>query len=121
MVSGVVGVEAIRRLIDPPAVEGGPVLAVALVGVVVNIGAAWLLARANRTCLNVEGTHQHILTDLYGFIGTVVAGIVILATGWTRADAVASLVVVPLMLHAAWGRCATPDGCCWKLPPKAST
>ncbi|MBB2892039.1 cation diffusion facilitator family transporter [Flexivirga oryzae] len=83
VVSGVVGVEAIRRLINPPTVEGGPVLVVALVGVAVNIGAAWLLARANRTSLNVEGAYQHILTDLYGFIGTVIAGIVILVTGWT--------------------------------------
>ncbi|NNG40749.1 cation transporter [Flexivirga sp. ID2601S] len=103
VVSGVVGIEAIRRLINPPTVQGGPVLVVALVGVAVNIGAAWLLARANRTSLNVEGAYQHILTDLYGFIGTVIAGIVILVTGWTRADAVASLIVVALMLHAAWG------------------
>lgn len=103
VVAGIVGVEAIHRLLDPPPVEGGPVLVVALVGVIVNIGAAWLLARANRTSLNVEGAYQHIVTDLYGFIGTVIAGLVILLTGWTRADAIASLVVVVLMLHAGWG------------------
>lgn len=103
VVGGIVGVEAIRRLITPPPVDGGPVLAVALVGVAVNIAAAWLLARANRSSLNVEGAYQHILTDLYAFIGTVIAGIIIIFTGWTRADAVASLVVVALMLYAAWG------------------
>ncbi|WP_265445572.1 cation diffusion facilitator family transporter [Flexivirga meconopsidis] len=103
VVSGIVAFEAIRRLINPPEVEGGAVLIVALVGVAVNIGAAWLIARANRTSLNVEGAYQHILTDLYGFIGTVVAGIVILLTGWTRADPIASLIVVGLMLYAAWG------------------
>ncbi|MGH3282018.1 MAG: cation diffusion facilitator family transporter, partial [Trebonia sp.] len=59
-------------------------------------------AKGNRTSLNVQGAFRHMLTDLYGFIGTVIAGIVILAAGWTRADGVASLVVVALMLKAAW-------------------
>jgi cobalt-zinc-cadmium efflux system protein len=76
---------------------------VALVGVAVNVAAAWLLARANRSSLNVEGSFQHILTDLYGFIATVIAGVVIVLTGFGRADAIASLVVVALMLKAAWG------------------
>jgi cobalt-zinc-cadmium efflux system protein len=103
VVSGIVAFEAIRRLIHPPAVEGGPVLAVAMVGVAVNIAAAWVLGRANRSSLNVQGAFQHILTDLYGFLGTAAAGIVILTTGFTRADSIASLVVVALMLKAAWG------------------
>ncbi len=103
VVAGIIAVEAVRRLVHPPEVEGGIVLAVALVGVVVNIVAAWVLARANRSSLNVEGAYQHILTDLYGFIGTVVAGVVILVTGWTQADPIASLVVVALMLRAAYG------------------
>lgn len=103
VVAGIVGVEAVRRLVDPPAVEGGPVLTVAVAGVVVNVAVAWLVARANRSSLNVEGAYQHILTDLYGFIGTIVAGIVILLTGWARADAVASLLVCALMVHASWG------------------
>lgn len=102
VVAGILGVESVRRLVDPPAVEGGPVLAVALLGIVVNIAVAWLVARANRSSLNVEGAYQHILTDLYGFIGTAVAALVILLTGWTRADAIASLLVCLLMLHAAW-------------------
>ncbi|CAN5582334.1 cation diffusion facilitator family transporter [soil metagenome] len=103
VVSAVVTFEAVRRLLDPPPVEGGPVLVVALVGVGVNIAAAWVLAKANRTRLNVEGAFQHILTDLYGFVATVVAGLVIVLTGFRRADSIVSLVVVALMLHAAWG------------------
>ncbi|MDQ2836568.1 MAG: cation diffusion facilitator family transporter [Actinomycetota bacterium] len=103
VVSGIVGFEAIRRLIHPPTVQGGPVLIVALVGVVVNLVAVWVLAKANRSSLNVEGAYKHLLTDLYGFIGTVVAGIVILTTGYNRADAIASLIVVALMLKAANG------------------
>lgn len=103
VVGGIVGYEAVRRLIDPPPVEGGPVLVVALVGVAVNIVAAWVLAKANQSSLNVAGAYQHILTDLYGFIGTVIAGIVILLTGYSRADSIASLIVVALMVRAAWG------------------
>ncbi len=103
VVSAVVAIEAVRRLLEPPAVSGGPVLVVSLVGVVVNVIAAWVLAKANRSSLNVEGAYQHILTDAYGFIATFVAAVIILWTGFTRADAIASLVVVALMLHAATG------------------
>jgi len=69
----------------------------------INVLAAWVLAKANRSSLNVQGAYQHILTDLYGFLGTVLAAIVILTTGYARADAIASLLVVVLMLKAAWG------------------
>jgi cobalt-zinc-cadmium efflux system protein len=103
IVSALVVFEAVRRLIHPPTVAGGGVLVVALLGVGVNVVAAWVLARANRSSLNVEGAYRHIVTDLYGFLGTVVAGIVILTTGFDRADSIASLVVVGLMLTAAWG------------------
>ena len=94
--------EAISRLITPPAVEGRLVTGVAAVGVVVNVIAAWVLAKANRESLNVEGSFQHILTDLYAFLGTLVAGIVIIATGYTRADAIASLFVAVLMIRSGF-------------------
>ena len=103
VISGVVGVEAIQRLIHPTPVEGGLVLVVAVLGIAVNLVVAWILAQANRSSLNVEGAYRHILTDLYGFIGTVIAGLVIITTGFDRADSIASLVVVGLMLHAAYG------------------
>jgi cobalt-zinc-cadmium efflux system protein len=103
VVSGVVTIEALQRLVHPPATEGRPVLVVALVGIGVNLVATWVLGRASRSSLNIEGAFRHILTDLYGFIGTVLAGIVIIVTGFTRADAIASLFVVGLMVHAAWG------------------
>ncbi|GAA2003287.1 cation diffusion facilitator family transporter [Catenulispora subtropica] len=103
VLSAVLAFEAIRRLVSPPEVTGGLVLATALVGVAVNIAAAWSISKANRTSLNVEGAFQHILTDLYGFIATAIAGAVVLATGFARADAIASLVVVALMLKAGTG------------------
>ena len=93
--------EAIWRLITPPDVEGWLVTGVAGVGVIVNLAAAWVLARANRQNLNVEGSFQHILTDLYAFIGTFIAGLVIVFTGFSRADAIASLFVAILMIRSA--------------------
>jgi cobalt-zinc-cadmium efflux system protein len=94
--------ESIARLITPPAVAGVTVTVVAAVGVAVNIAAVWVLARANRRSLNVEGSYQHILTDLYAFLGTLVAGIVIILTGFDRADPIASLLVAALMFRSGY-------------------
>ena len=93
---------AVRRLISPLPAEGGVILVVALVGIGVNLVATWQLAGANRRSLNIEGSFQHILNDLYAFIATAIAGAVILATGWVRADPIAALLVAALMLRAAW-------------------
>jgi cobalt-zinc-cadmium efflux system protein len=100
----VLAYEAIARLVHPPAVKGGIVLAIAIVGVIVNLAATRVLASGSGPArsLNVEGSYRHILTDLYGFIATGVAAIVILTTGFDRADPIASLLIVCLMLHAAW-------------------
>jgi cobalt-zinc-cadmium efflux system protein len=101
LVSALITFEAVQRLIHPSTVHGGVLIVVASVGVVVNLAATLILSRANRTSLNMEGAYRHILTDLYGFIGTVVAGIIIVTTGFSRADSIASLVVVGLMVKAA--------------------
>ncbi|MFB7665392.1 cation diffusion facilitator family transporter [Kitasatospora sp. NPDC056138] len=103
VLSAWLGYEAIRRLIAPPEVAGSLVLVTALVGIVVNIAAAWCMSKANRSSLNVEGAFQHVLTDLYAFIATAVAGAVVLLTGFRQADAIASLIVVALMLKAGVG------------------
>jgi cobalt-zinc-cadmium efflux system protein len=94
--------EGITRLVTPPAVAGAAVLVVALIGIVVNLAATWTLSKANRQSMNVEGAYQHILTDLIAFIVTAIAGAVILATGFRRADGIASLVVAAVMLRAAY-------------------
>jgi cobalt-zinc-cadmium efflux system protein len=103
VLAGLIGIEAVRRLLSPPEVDGGLVLGVALAGVAVNVAATAMLARANRQSLNVEGSFQHLLTDLYAFIGTALAAAVILLTGFGRADAIASLLVAALMLRSAYG------------------
>ena len=93
---------AIRRLVSPPVVHGGVVLVVALAGIVVNLAATVVLARADRESLNVRGAFLHVATDLAAFIGTAVAGAIILATGWYRVDAIAGLLVAALMLRSSW-------------------
>lgn len=95
--------EGVRRLIDPPDAEGGVVLVVAIAGIIVNLIATSVLARANRGSLNVEGAFQHILTDLVSFIATAIAGATILLTGFERADGIAALFVAAIMLRAAYG------------------
>jgi cobalt-zinc-cadmium efflux system protein len=95
--------EGIRRLVDPPDVEGATVLAVAIAGIVVNLTATSVLAGADRRSLNVEGAFQHVLTDLFAFIATAVAGAVVLATGFARADGIAALLVAALMVRSGWG------------------
>jgi cobalt-zinc-cadmium efflux system protein len=102
VLAGLVVYGAVRRLVSPPPAHGGWILGVALVGIGVNLAATWQLAGANRQSLNVEGSFQHVLNDLYAFIATAVAGGIILATGWVRADPVAALFVAALMLRAAW-------------------
>jgi cobalt-zinc-cadmium efflux system protein len=93
---------AIRRLLNPVDVRGGLVLAVALAGIAVNLIAAALLARPSRESLNVRGAFLHVATDLAAFAGTAIAGGIILATGWNRADPVASLVVAGLIFWSSW-------------------
>jgi cobalt-zinc-cadmium efflux system protein len=101
--AALITIEAIRRLFDPPGVDGGLVLVAALAGIGVNLVVVSILARANRASLNIEGSYQHILTDLYSFIGTVVAAVAIILTGFDRADAIASLLVAGLMLRSSYG------------------
>ena len=101
-VAGIVTVEAVRRLVHPRAVGGTAVLVVAVVGVVVNVAASYVLSHGDRSSLNVEGAFQHILTDAAGFVATAIAGLIIITTGFRRADAIASLLVVLLMVRAAW-------------------
>ena len=74
-------VEAVRRLVHPPEVDGGAMALVAAVGILVNLCAAALLARADRRSLNIAGAFWHIVTDLVAFVATLVAGLVIYATG----------------------------------------
>jgi cobalt-zinc-cadmium efflux system protein len=98
-----IGIEGIRRLVEPPEVDGAAVLIVAIVGIMVNLVATWVLAGANRRSLNVEGAFQHVLNDLFAFIATAFAGAIILLTDFGRADGIAALLVAALMLYSGVG------------------
>jgi cobalt-zinc-cadmium efflux system protein len=100
VLAAVIAYEAIRRLFDPPDVHAWPVLVVALAGMAVNVAATWTLAGADRRSLNIESSFKHLLVDLYGFIGTAVAAVVILLTGFDRADPIVSLGVAALMVRS---------------------
>jgi cobalt-zinc-cadmium efflux system protein len=103
VIGALIAFEAIRRLIHPSQVTGTVVIAVACVGLVINVAATWSLSHADRESMNIKGAFQHVLTDSFAFAGTIAAGIVIDTTGYRRADSIASLVVVALMVRAAWG------------------
>ena len=94
--------EAGWRLADPVEVNAPLVGITAAVGIVVNLAVVALLARAQRRSLNLRGAYLHIATDLVAFVGTGVAALLIVLTGWDRFDPLASLFVAGLMLAAAW-------------------
>ena len=102
VVAAVVLVEAVRRLVDPLDVSGKPVVLTAAAGLAVNLVVTLVLSRADRSSINVAGALAHIVTDAYAFAATMVAGVLVIAFGWHRADPVASLVVVALMARASW-------------------
>jgi cobalt-zinc-cadmium efflux system protein len=102
VLAGVIAVEAVRRLLTVPDVEGGFVLVVGLVGACANVGAAAALGKAERRSLNVEGARVHVLTDLFASLAAATAGAVVLVTGFDRADAIASLLVAAVMLRSGW-------------------
>jgi cobalt-zinc-cadmium efflux system protein len=102
VVGAVIFAEAIRRLIDPPDVAGWPVVVTAAAGLAVNLVVTFVLSRADRRSINIAGAMAHIVTDAYAFAATIVAGVLVITLDWHRADPVASLVVVVLMVRAAW-------------------
>jgi cobalt-zinc-cadmium efflux system protein len=103
VLAGLILYGGIERIVSPPNPEGLVMLIVALVGAVVNLIATWQLSQANRANMNIEGSFQHILTDLVAFAFTAVAGAVILATGFREADGIAALAIAAIMLRAAYG------------------
>jgi cobalt-zinc-cadmium efflux system protein len=93
----VVSAAAVKRLLDPPPVQGGIVTWIALIGLFVNILAAWLLMRG-RGNLNVRAALLHVLGDLLGSVAALVSGVVILYTGWTAIDPILSLFIAGLII-----------------------
>jgi cobalt-zinc-cadmium efflux system protein len=97
-----IGLEAWQRVRAPERVNGGLLLGVAAVGFVANLGAALVLHRGHQHSLNQRGAYLHVLGDLLGSVGAVVAGVIILATGWLLADPLISVLIGVLVLASAW-------------------
>jgi cobalt-zinc-cadmium efflux system protein len=103
LISGWIIWEAVGRFRDPPDVLGGWMLAIAATGLVVNTASALILARSEHDSLNVRAAFRHVLADLLGSAGVIVAAVVILLTGWTTVDPLVSVAIALLILGSAWG------------------
>ncbi len=97
-----IAVEAIRRLFEPVGILGGPMLAVAVLGLAVNVLAFLILSGGSRESLNVRGAALHVLGDLLGSVAAIAAAVVILLTGWTPIDPILSVLVALLVVRSAW-------------------
>jgi cobalt-zinc-cadmium efflux system protein len=95
-------VEAIERLLDPGEVLGGMMLVIAVAGLAVNILAFWVLHGAEGDNLNVRAAALHVLGDLLGSVGAIIAALTIMATGWTPIDPILSVAVAMIILRSAW-------------------
>ena len=102
VIAGLILAEAYRRLLSPPEVRGPLMLAVAAVGLLANVAAALILAPARRTGLNLRSAFLHVMGDLLGSVGTIVAALLIALTGWTRADPLISAFIGVLIIASAW-------------------
>ena len=94
--------EAYHRIQDPPEILGGWVMAVAVIGLFVNVAAALVLSRSEGESLNLQGALRHILADLAGSVGVIAAAVVILLTGWYLADPLISVLIGLLVLGSSW-------------------
>ena len=102
LIAGLIVMEAWDRLRDPVEVDGVVMLSVATLGLGVNVVGALLLHRHAHDNLNMRGAYLHVLGDLLGSVGAIAAGVIILTTGWTPADAIISVVIALLILYSSW-------------------
>jgi cobalt-zinc-cadmium efflux system protein len=95
-------IEAYHRLRDPPEILGGWMLAVAALGLVVNVAGALILSRSGGESLNLQGALRHVVADILGSVGAIAAALVILASGWYYADPIISALIGLLVLGSSW-------------------
>jgi len=112
-----IGIEAVRRLLTPAPVAGGTVTVIAAIGLVVNLAAAWTLSRATGS-LNARGALLHVMGDLLGSLAALVAGGVIMATGWMPIDPILSIAVALLILRSTWQLLKQSTGVLMERVPK---
>ncbi len=100
---GAIAWEAIRRIVHPEPVAGLTIIWVAAVGVVINGVTAWMFARGRKGDLNIRGAFFHMAADAAVSLGVVIAGFILLRTGWTLVDPISSLLIVVIILIGTWG------------------
>jgi cobalt-zinc-cadmium efflux system protein len=104
-----IAVEAVSRLLEPAPVMGGVLLVIAIAGLFVNLASAWILWRASGS-MNTRGALLHVFSDLLGSVAAIVAGAVIVATGWMPIDPILSIAVSLLILRSTWRLLAQSTG-----------
>jgi len=102
LISVWIAVEALLRFRTPEPIGSGVMLAVAVAGLLVNVGSAWVLHGSHESNLNVRGAYLHVLGDLLASVATIVAALVVRATGWLAADPIASVLSTLLIMRGAW-------------------
>lgn len=95
-------IEAIRRFFDSTQISATPMLLVASFGLLANLAAFRILHGGDRDNINLKGATLHVVSDLLGSIGAIVAALVVLATGWAPIDPILSILIALLILRSAW-------------------
>ena len=103
VIVAVIALEAWNRLGKAPEINGPLMLGVAVLGLAANIGSAWVLFGSRNLTVNLRGAFLHMVADALGSLGAIVAGAVVLATGWTPVDPIASILIGALILWSGWG------------------
>src|SRR3569623_2062516 len=101
--SGTILLEAVQRLIEPEPVKTTPIIVVAAIGILVNGVTAWLFASGQKGDINIRGAYLHMMADAAVSAGVVIAGLVIMQTGWLWVDPLTSLAVVGVIVWSTWG------------------
>jgi cobalt-zinc-cadmium efflux system protein len=117
-VAVLVFVEAILRLSDPPAVEGGGVLVLGVLGLAGNALATLVLMRGDRSNVNLEGVLRHSAADALGSLGVILAGAIVLVTGWDQADPLISMGIAVLILLGSWRLLSEPVNVLMEAAPE---
>lgn len=99
---GWIGYEAWKRFSTPHEILAGPMLLVAVVGLLVNILVLWIMTRGETDHVNVKGAILHVVGDLLGSVGAIIAAVVIYYTAWTPIDPILSVIVALLIVRSAW-------------------
>lgn len=101
-IAGWIVIEAVERLVNPVEVQGVPMMAIAAIGLMVNVVGFWILSKGEKENLNIKGAALHVMGDLLGSVAAITAAGIILWTGWMPIDPILSVLVAILILRSAW-------------------